>query len=155
MAVTVGEVCAEVHNYFVNGAKDIYSENFTISGGIITPSNFLLDGQYFRIERSVLNDGVYQYTGDGIESLKDETFVGYVWAMRIPADFLALVQKISEWDNKYGGVNTANMSPYQSESYAGQYSYTKASGGSSNRGGESWQSRFGSQLERYRKVHER
>lgn len=156
MAVTVGEVCAEVHNYFVNGTEDIHSENFTISGGTITPSDFLLTDQYFRIERSVLNDGVYKHTENAIATLRDETFIGRIWAMRVPADFLALVQKISDWDDKYGGVNSANMSPYQSESYAGQYSYTKASGSTSdNTSGTGWQSQFAGQLARYRKVHEK
>lgn len=154
MAVTVGEVCAEVHNYFVD-AKDIHSENFTISGGVITPSDFLQPDQYFRIEHSVFNDGVWQNKASVLANLKPETFVGYIWAMRIPPDFLAICKYISDWDDEYGGVKSSNMSPYQSESYAGQYSYSKGYGGNNvSTVGTGWQSvdAIKKMLNKYRKV---
>lgn len=157
MSVTVGQVCAKVHNYFIAGSEDIYGENFEISNGIITPSDFLLEGQYFRIERSHFNDGVHVNDEEGRSALKDETFIGYIWAMRIPKDFIELVERISAWDDKYGGVGTANMSPYQSESYAGQYSYTKGSGGSDEdaSGSVAWFNKFTDDLAEYMKVRDR
>lgn len=156
MAVTVGEVCAEVHNYHVNGTEDIFSEEFTISDGVITPCEFLSPNQYFRIERSKFNDGVFQFKDGVIGGLTDETFIGYIWAMRVPRDFLDLVKKISDWDDKYGVVGSANMSPYQSESYAGQYSYTKANGTSDVTSAKAmtWQAQFSGALFRWRKACE-
>lgn len=156
MAVTIGEVCAEVHNYFVDEPDGIHTDNYTVADGAVTPLDFLIEGQYFRIECSVLNDGVYLNDGKPIEALRDETFYGRIWAMKVPVDFVELVKKISEWDDKYGGVNSSNMSPYQSESYAGQYSYTKANGTSdaTSSKGLGWQAQFSTPLFRYRKVHE-
>jgi hypothetical protein len=152
--MNIGVVCNEINNYFVNGSSDIHCDDYTISDGVITPSDFLLVGQYFRIVGSVLNDGVYQYTGEPIDELRNESFSGSVWAMRVPKDFENLVSAISAWDSKYGSVDSANMSPYNSESYAGQYSYTKSSGPTATGGGSgiTWQSQFGSQLALYRKV---
>lgn len=153
--MSIEQVCNEVNNYFVNSNEDIHSGDYVISGGVITPSGFLLVGQYFRITDSVLNDGVYKYTGEPIESLKDEAFTGQVWAMRVPSSFEKLVEDIDAWDSKYGGVNSANMSPYNSESYAGQYSYSKSGGGSAVGGsmvGATWQGQFASKLSKYRKV---
>lgn len=153
MAVSIGEICAEVHNYFVN-ANDIYNNEFQILDGTITPSDFLLKNQFFRVKGSILNDGVYCNNAEGTRLMLDETFTGQVWAMRVPEGFVKLVNNISAWDDKYGGVNSSNMSPYQSESYAGQYSYSKSSGGSRSGSAINWQSQFASQLARYRKVSE-
>lgn len=153
--VSIGEICAEVHNYFVDGTGDIHGEEFTIADGVITPSDFLLPGQYFRIEGSRLNDNVYKYTGEAISTLKNESFIGYIWAMRVPADFESTVERISAWDDKYGAIGSANMSPYQSESYAGQYSYTKVVSKSEQSTSIDWRSQFSGELDRWRKVHDR
>lgn len=134
-----------------------YPDTYTISDGkIILP--FLLDGQYFRIIGSRLNDGLYIY-GDEIRgsdnnvlTLNDETFEGAIWALAIPKAFLDLVKEISEWQTKYGAVVS---SPYTSENYFGQYSYTKAAGGSTSSGGAGgWESVFASRLNDYRKIME-
>ena len=78
----LGDLCHYLNNYFnklPNGTtRPIHEGTFTISGGNIDVP--LVDGQYFRIEGSLLNDGVYQYPAT---DLKDETFVGYVWEMAI------------------------------------------------------------------------
>lgn len=151
--MNIGQVCAEVKNYFIRNGNDIKKGEFTISGGVIDPSDFLIPGQYFRVVDSVLNDGVYQYTGEPITDLRDEVFTGQVWSMRVPGDFEELVSNINEWYNKYGTVNSANMSPYNSESYAGQYSYSKSGGGVSNGGpGSTWQAQFASRLAQYRRL---
>ena len=151
--MSIGLVCAEVKNYFIKNGDDIHSGEFVIHNGIVESSDFLIPGQYFRIVDSVLNDGVYQYTGEPIESLKNEVFTGQVWAMRVPSDFVALVAEIDAWNEKYGTVNSANMSPYNSESYAGQYSYSKSGGGASGNGpGATWQTQFSSRLSQYRRI---
>ena len=114
------------------------------------PPISMQEGQYYRIIDSVFNDDVYIR---GQEELKDETtFHGAVWLMRMPKAFLELVKDIEEWQAKYGGVNSAAMSPYKSVSFGG-YSYSKsASGGSDGQSGLTWQSAFAARLEPYRRV---
>ena len=132
------QVLAHLRNWFVS---DIYRGEFTITEGSISlPS--LLDGQYFRIIGSALNDGVYR-NGDKAD-LKDETFRGIVWALAVPPALLKLVEKIEAWETKY---TESAHSPYASESFGG-YSYTKASGVD----GGTWQAAFRADLNRWRKV---
>ena len=136
--VGVGDVCAEIRNYFVL-PDGIHTGSYAISdGSIVLP--FLADGQYFRIVGSVFNDGVYQYpTAD----LTDETFRGAVWAMAPDRAFLNTVDEIEA----YAQTDAAKATPYQSESMGG-YSY-------SLRGGTdpaSWQSVFRRRLNRWRKL---
>lgn len=132
------DICEELHNYFC-GDEDKHLGVFTISYGKLTPSDFLLSGQYFRIVGSVFNDGVYCNSGN--ITLKDETFDGAVWAMRLPIAFIDLVDDINEYEEKYG---EAAKSPYTSESFGG-YSYTKAEKAS-------WKSAFAHRLKRWRKI---
>lgn len=153
----ITEMCLECKNFFLkNGRDSIHSGTFTISDGIITPLDFLKVGQHFRIVGSDIgNDAVYEYTGDAIEGLKDETFTGSIWAMSVPKAFLQLCNEIVEWQNKYGGVNSTNMSPYVSQSISGVFSATKASGGSSGNGESSvqtWQSVYKSRLNKWRRI---
>lgn len=139
------QICAFIHNYFYG---DRYSGTFTITGGILTVDG-LLNGQYFRVCGSKLNDGVYQY---GIDLLNDETFTGVIWEMRPPKLFLALVDEIEAWQAKYG---EAVAGPYQSESFGG-YSYTLKSGstasGQADNAASSWQGVFRNRLNEWRKI---
>ena len=128
-----------------------YFGEFTISEGQIVGDYGIQDNQYYRIVGSVFNDGVHQ---KGSEELSDETFTGAIWLMAVPPAVIQLAGEIADWQSKYGGVNSENMSPYQSESFGG-YSYTKASGGSSTNAGSSapsWQNAFADRLRRYRKL---
>lgn len=140
------ELCAELKNYFLRDREaDIHYGEYTISGGSIDLP-FLLNGQYFRIVGSVLNDGVYQYPADG---LADEVFTGAVWAMAVPPAVIALAADIEAW-------NTANAealaSPYTSESFGG-YSYTKATtGGVGTNGAFTWRDQFASRLSKWRRL---
>lgn len=137
------QICAFIHNYFYG---DRYTGTFTITGGILTVDG-LIDGQYFRVCGSKLNDGVYRY---GIDLLNDETFTGVIWEMRPPKSFLTLVGEIEAWNDKYADVMNA---PYSSESFGG-YSYSKAQGYASAGGGmlSSWQAIFGARLNEWRKL---
>lgn len=140
------ELCAELKNYFLrNRNEDIHYGSYTISGGsIVLP--FLIDGQYFRIVGSALNDGVYQYP---VSNLADEEFSGAVWAMAVPPVVIALAADIEAWNAKNA---EALASPYTSESFGG-YSYTKASGTSSNGGGGyTWKDQFASRLAKWRRL---
>lgn len=149
----IGEICAELKNYFTYEA-DRYIGDFVISDGTISPS-FDLPTDYIRIVGSRLNDGVHKKT-NGSFQLVDESFHGAIWVMSPPSDFLALAAEIEEWQNKNGGANSAAMSPFQSESFGG-YSYSKASGGSAESGISSvptWKSTYASRLNRYRRIRE-
>ena len=158
----LGEICAYLKNWFV---VDMVFGEFTISDGQIAHSDGsvlgFLEGQYYRIIGSVLNDGVWVYHAPSVdpeedpeEGLKDETFKGAVWYMAIPPDLIALAGEIADWQAKNGVVDSAAMSPFNSESFGG-YSYSKAGGyGSSNAGdtGTSWQSAYAARLARWRKL---
>lgn len=145
------QVMRQVRNYFI---REHHVGKFFISGGMISPHDFLLDGQRFYVTGSFLSDGVYTYHSDGIKddddkeavSLPDETFEGIVYALAVPPTFIALAGKIEEWVGKFGDVTD---SPYQSESFNG-YSYTKSTG--TNGGAVTWESTFRSQLNQWRKV---
>lgn len=138
--ITMNDLCDNLRNYF---EREKHTGTFTVENGSISLP-FLLNGQYFRIVGSVLNDGVYKYPCSG---LTDETFCGEVWAMGVPPALIALLADINEWQTKYG---EATQSPYDSESFAG-YSYSKAKD-SQTGGAVTWQSNFRSQLSRWRKI---
>ena len=137
------ELCAELKNYFLrNQSEDIHNGQYTISGGSIDLP-FLLDGQYFRIVGSVLNDGVYQYP---VSELADETFYGAIWAMAVPPAVIALAAEIDGWNKANAD---ALASPYQSESFGG---YTYSKGNSSGTGGYDWKDQFSNRLNKYRRL---
>lgn len=138
------ELMRECRNWFVvpNG---VHLGTFTIEDGSIALP-FLVVGQYFRIIGSTFNDGVYQY---GTGGLIDETFDGAVWAMAVPAAFIALVEDVEAWRSKY---ESAANSPFQSESFAG-YSYTKSStNGNSGSSVTGWLGVFAARLNKWRKL---
>lgn len=147
------QICLYLKNWF-DYKQPKYFGKFTISNGALNYEGGAMEiqtGQYFRVVGSTFNDDVYK---KGSESLTDEEFEGAVWLMALPKDFISLVTEIELWQEKYGGVDSVNMSPFQSESFNG-YSYSKASGGSSESGTSSvptWQSVYADRLRRYRKI---
>ena len=148
------ELCDYLKNWFDTNQPKRFA-TFTVSGGKVEGLDTMLQiGQYYRIVGSVFNDGVYKYSMEADENLTDEVFDGAVWAMAVPKRVIKLADDIAAWEEQYGGVNSAAMSPYQSESFGG-YSYSKASGGSSEDGTDnpgSWQAAFKSRLVRWRKI---
>ena len=132
-------LCAELRNYFETKKR---FGTFTISGGSISPSDFLQDGQYYRIVGSVFNDGVHRHPA---HDLTDETFDGAVWAMAVPPAVVELLQKIQEFEAATANAPTA----YTSESFGG-YTYTKAT--DENGLPVGWRSVFKSELNRWRKL---
>ena len=142
------ELCQELRNWF---DRERHSGTFEITGGSIT-APFLVEGQYYRIIGSIFNDGVHQY---GDSDLTDETFTGSVWSMAIPQAVINLAAEIAEWRAKYEDVNSAAMSPYMSENFFNDYSYTKGSaytGNNSSGGGMSWKNTFAARLNPWRKI---
>lgn len=145
------DLCQELRNWFDRDQKKI-SGNFTIENGEIFLKGVkisFMDGQYFRIQGSALNDGVHIYKSQN--DLANENFNGVLSAMAVPPAVIALSDKIDAWCTKYGAVDSPAMSPYISESFGG-YSYNK--GGTSAQSGNSasWKSVFSDELNRWRKI---
>ena len=140
----LAELCKEIRNWF---ETDRIFNTFTIENHTIDLSEFVQDGQYFRIVGSVFNDGVYQYPVTDSTLLKDETFDGAIWPMAVPSAVIDLATEIGAWLGKYGAVVS---SPYLSESWMG-YSYSKASG-DANGNSSTWQSAFAKRLNQWRKI---
>ena len=132
-------LCAELRNYFETEKR---FGTFTISGGSISPSDFLQDGQYYRIVGSVFNDGVHRHPA---HDLTDETFDGAVWAMAVPPAVVELAAEIEEYNKSDAGKPAS----YISENFGG-YSYTKAT--DENGVPIGWQKAFASRLSKWRKL---
>lgn len=132
-----------IHNYF---EKEKYYGEYKIQNGTLSLP-FCKYGQYFKIDGSDLNDGIYQYPAQ----LSDEEFTGIVTTLSVPKNLLSLVDEIEDWNEANG---EAVDSPFQSESFGG-YSYSKAStSGSDRKGGDlyGWQYKFASRLNQWRKI---
>lgn len=146
------ELCQYLHNWFDRDQPKFYGK-FIIDQGNIQSYNDgdmgMIDGQYFRIMGSLLNDGVHQYPPT---DLVDETFDGAVWFCALPPTVVALSEDILAWQEKNGSVDSNAMSPYTSESFGG-YAYSKGGGSTDSNGGNTgWQSAFAYRLSPWRKV---
>ena len=168
MLDSIEALCGETHNYH---ETDRVVGDYAIENGNISLP-FLVNGQFFRIQGSKFNDGVYIYSKEYIireatwkdvltdnrdwnalteeewgnlkhAELTDESFTGVIWPMRMPRAFLKLAQEIEE----YNESEAAKPSPYTSESISGHYSYTKA-----NAVDSAWENVFSAKLKRWRKV---
>ena len=126
----ISKVMKHINNYFET--DNFYIGEITITDNVISPSVDLLDGQYFRIVGSILNDGVY-IKGD---KLKNETFSGKIVGLAVPSEFISLTEEIKN----YKPVK----SQYQSESFGG-YSYNL-------KDDASWETAFKNDLNDYRKI---
>lgn len=150
----LNEVCAYLNNYFDVNADHValpsWRGEFVVSNGILDLGEKITDGQYFRIQNSIFNDGVHEYPAI---NLHDETFTGKIQAMAVPSDLIAIVGEITAWMDKYGGADSTANSPYNSESFGG-YSYSKSPGGASIEGSgmPAWWGTFGGRLARWRKL---
>lgn len=119
---------------------------FTVEEGTLEVDG-LLDGQYFWVEGSVLNDGLHLYPAT---DMRDEAFDGEIVFLVVPNSVVDIAAEIEAWNEKNADVIS---SPLQSESFGG-YSYTRASGNDSGNETPStaWQLQFGARLRPYRKL---
>ena len=145
--MTLTRLCGRLKNYFIRDESDIHAGEYTVSGGVLPPLDFLRSGQYFRIVGSVFNDGVYIYP---TAELTDETFDGAVWAMRVPRDFVDLCGEITNFEAKISAMRE-ETGAYQSESFGG-YSYSLASDVPAPM--KAWQADINARLTQYRKAAE-
>ena len=145
-------VLAHIHNWFVRDAHSV--SGCTIAGGELPAgvAGGILEGQWYRIEGSALNDGLHLHPD--IELL-DETFDGTVSTLAIPRPLLALAEEIGEWVAANREADAAALSsPYKSESFGG-YSYTTrdtSRSGSTGGGLTGWQAAFAGDLNAWRKL---
>ena len=144
------ELLQYLRNWFVYSKHygEFKIENGNIEANFDSGAEFssltILDGQYFRIIGSHLNDGVWKYPAT---DLADETFSGAVWVLSIPKAVVSIAEEIEQWQSKNGA---AAASPWQSESYSrGAYSRSK---GSASDAAVSWQNAFQGRLAPWRKI---
>ena len=134
------EVMDSINNFF-EIADGAHEGTWEITNGEISLP-FLQFDQFFRVEGSVFNDGVYRY---GVPMAKDEVFEGRITALAPPAAFLKVVEEITEWQAKFGTVGAA----YTSESFGG-YSYSKATNADGSE--KTWRDMFRRRLRPWRKL---
>ena len=147
------QILWHIHNWFER--EQIPVSTCCIDDGLLPTSitDQMLDGQWYRIEGSYLNDGLHQNPDT---ELSDETFSGTITLLAIPKPLLAVAEEISDWVAlNSSAIQQAAASPYQSESFDG-YSYSirgdlTAQNGSGGLTG--WQAAFASQLNPWRKMY--
>lgn len=129
-----------LHNWFpVRGAAK--TGTFRIVSGV-PEIDGLQDGQYYRVQGSVFNDGLHQY---GRDMLEDEMFSGTITPLAIPRAVVDISEEIAQW------VVDNPTTDKVSESFDG-YSYTRSSGASGSTGG--WQAAFAGRLAAWRRPCE-
>lgn len=144
------QVLYHIHNWFVYDTIDM--GHCDISDGSLPASVSIPDGAWYRIQGSMLNDGLHQHPAT---DLSDETFDGTITVCAIPKALLNVVEDIADWIDHY---NTAREklqdSPFASESFGG-YSYSIRSDLTANNGSgglTGWQAEFASRLNAFRKI---
>lgn len=130
-------IMKHIHNLFPTDKR--YEGEVCVVGGAIS-LDFIKDNQYFLVEGSLFNDGVWKYPATG---MTDEVFNGHITGLAIPAEFLDLVDEIESY------VNDDKRNGFQSESFGG-YSYTKAAG--ANGVMADWPDIFRQRLNVWRKI---
>ena len=139
----LAEICAYLRNWFCDPG-DRHIGTFEISDGELTPSDFLQDGQYFRVIGSIFNDGVYSFPS---AELHDETFDGAVWAMRIPRQLIELDNEITQYvHNLQSKISEEGWDMFSSQSFKGY------SGTVRDFVEMSWKKKYGPQLAQWRKL---
>lgn len=135
-------VLNHIHNWFpVTGAAR--AGTFIIVSGTLTLSN-VLDGQYYKIEGSIFNDGLHKY-GDTEDKLTDETFAGRIIPLAIPKAVIKLSETIKTWAEQNPVTDKV------SESFGG-YSYSKGGAGTQSADIGGWQTAFRKELNQWKKV---
>lgn len=122
MEILLTDLCRYVHNYFLVRPNGIHKGTFIIDGRELT-CDFLKTGQFFRVYGSLFNDGVWKYPA---KDMINEEFEGEIWAMAVPPEVMLLLDDVAAWQEKFGGLESPNYSPYTSESF-NNYSYSKGS----------------------------
>lgn len=147
-AGTLEDILSHIHNWFVR--ETLTAKGCAVTDGALpaSVSSRLLEGQWYRLEGSYLNDGLHQHPAT---DLVDETFDATISMLAIPRPLLRLAEDIQAWQDANG---SAADGPYASESFGG-YSYTiKSSATSQNGSGglTGWREAFRDRLNAWRKM---
>lgn len=152
-AAMLEQVLYHIHNWFERKSASV--SGCEISDGLLPASisDAMPEGQWYRIQGSMLNDGLHQHiAGD----LVDETFDGTITLLAIPKALLSVVDEISDWvDDTREADRAARKGRYQSESFGG-YSYSLKGDSRSNSasvGLTGWQAAFAGDLNPWRKMY--
>ena len=138
MAVSVAAVMRHINNFFEVGHIKGF---FAISGNALSP---VPETPWCYVSGSWMHDGLYRLADGKLEDvmdfLPDEEFDGLVWLLKPPAEFLALCELISAYDdaNPVGAL--------QAEKFGG-YSKTRFTNAP-----QSWQGAFEAHLAPYRRM---
>ena len=143
------DVLSHIHNWFVR--EKVTVSGLEVSDGTLPASvtGGMLDGQWYRIEGSYLNDGLHQHPATDLE---DETFDATISLLAIPNGLLRVVEDIDAWQEANG---SALDSPYASESFGG-YTYTLKDGIGSQNGSQGltgWRLAFRDRLNPWRRMY--
>lgn len=133
-------VLNHLHNWFEIRGAARYGTYSIVSGA--PALDFVQDGQYYKIEGSVFNDGLHKY-GDETK-LVDETFTGFVIPLAVPKVVVSLADEIKVYCEKNPATDKV------SESFGG-YSYQRGTDGSGRVTG-GWQAAFRDRLNLWKKV---
>lgn len=144
--MNITRICAWLKNHFLYKK---YEGTFTLVSGI-APLDSLLDGQYFVIVNSVLNNGVFQNTAESLAKLRPETFTGRIWSMSVPVDFEELIADSNAFEEKVQELGVADKG-FSSESFGG-YSYSLPSSAPAYL--TEWAKRLDRGFSIYRKIRE-
>lgn len=147
-ATLLEEVLWHIHNWFVRDMREVRSCRIDDGSLPTSITDGMLEGQWFRIEGSYLNDGLHQHPAT---DLQDETFDGSVSLLAIPKALLLVTEDIGAWQEANGAVLD---SPYASESFGG-YTYSIRPGIAAENGSgglSGWRLAFRDRLNPWRKM---
>lgn len=107
------------NNYFIS---DYENGDFVIQNKVIELNGNYKVNQYIRIINSLFNDGIYKIVKiDGkkieLDNGVDEEFNGYVCGLRVPNDFIKLLDKINEYEKRIKKGISSESIPNYSISY--------------------------------------
>lgn len=141
------EILKIINNYFyVTGEKGSYN----IQNNKLTVKGKYIQGQYIKIEGSIMNNGVHKVleVSDNqitLEEAINEEFDGVIYGLAIPRDIIRLEAKVKEFEEC-----SANRRSVIVSDSTGAYSRTKATDKNGNV--QTWIGVFANDLRPYRKL---
>ena len=121
---------------------------YTITSSVIDLQGGYLPGQYILITGSSINNGLYLLTDTAytLDMAQDETFIGIIYGLRVPADFVTVCNEIKTFNDSEMGKPTNIVS----ENVLGVHSYSLGIDKSGIIAG--WQAVFSSRLAPFRRM---
>ena len=110
------------NNYFTINYEQ---GEFTIVNNEVKVNGKYKVGQYIRIVDSLFNDNVYKIISVDndiikLDGVNDEVFNGYICGLNVPKDFIELVDKINDYENRIKKGISSESIPNYSISYSNE-----------------------------------